>query len=87
MKHTKTPWKISNDTQIIDVKGNIVAQTLISSEVPSFENAEFIVRAVNIHYKLLEALKKSHACATIQEDGSCGGCFVSEAIANAEGDK
>lgn len=37
------------------------------------------------HDELLEALKKSHACATVRDDGSCDGCFVSEAIQKAEG--
>lgn len=35
--------------------------------------------------ELLAALKKAHACATLQDDGTCLGCFVSEAIAKAEG--
>ncbi len=32
-----------------------------------------------------EALKKSHACATVRDDGSCDGCYVSEALSNATG--
>lgn len=30
--------------------------------------------------KLKEVLKQAHACATLKEDGTCGGCFVSEAL-------
>ena len=32
---------------------------------------------------LLAALKRAHMCATWRDDGTCGGCFVSEAIAEA----
>ena len=35
--------------------------------------------------ELLEALKRAHACATLADDGTCLGCFVSHAIAKAEG--
>jgi len=35
--------------------------------------------------KLREALERSHCCATIDESGNCGGCFVSEALADTEG--
>jgi hypothetical protein len=28
-----------------------------------------------------KALRKAHGCATIREDGTCDGCFVSEALA------
>lgn len=35
--------------------------------------------------ELLEALKRSHGCATLRTDGTCDGCFVSEAIQKAEG--
>jgi len=28
-----------------------------------------------------EALARSHACATLRDDGTCDGCFVSEALA------
>lgn len=27
-----------------------------------------------------EALKRAHACATLRDDGTCDGCFVSEAL-------
>ena len=31
-----------------------------------------------------DALKRSHACATVKDDGSCEGCFVSEALQKIE---
>ena len=30
--------------------------------------------------ELAKALKRSHACATLRDDGICDGCFVSEAL-------
>lgn len=35
------------------------------------------------HEGLVEALKRSHACATVRDDGTCDGCFVSEALKKA----
>lgn len=29
---------------------------------------------------LLHVLKLAHACATVRDDGSCGGCFISDAV-------
>lgn len=29
---------------------------------------------------LRAALKRAHACATLRDDGTCDGCFVSEAL-------
>lgn len=31
--------------------------------------------------RLEAALERSHACATVREDGECDGCFISEALA------
>lgn len=39
---------------------------------------------IAINQKLLIALKRAHSCATVQADGTCDGCFVSEAIKEAE---
>lgn len=30
--------------------------------------------------ELLETLRRAHNCATLQSDGTCDGCFISEAI-------
>lgn len=30
--------------------------------------------------QLREALQRAHACGTLREDGTCDGCFVSEAL-------
>ena len=64
-KHTPIPWKVntfagrpnsevfSNDTLICDCRATNVEMT--SEEIEA--NAEFIVRAVNSHQALLDALK------------------------------
>jgi hypothetical protein len=33
--------------------------------------------------ELAEVLRRAHACATLREDGTCEGCFVSEALRSA----
>ena len=35
--------------------------------------------------KAAKTLKQSHCCATMQEPGICGGCYVSEALSEIEG--
>lgn len=37
-------------------------------------------RAVPDTRILIDALKKAHACATLRDDGTCDGCFLSEAL-------
>jgi hypothetical protein len=54
MEHTKLPWKISEDEND-DVFGICAMFADESAEA----NAEFIVRACNSHYELLEALKEA----------------------------
>lgn len=41
----------------------------------------FVVDLVDL---LTGALAKAHLCPTIRNDGTCDGCFVSEALAKAE---
>lgn len=83
MKHT--PWKVSNHkdetthSYIVDHSNQYFIGTIIQKE-----DAEYIVQCVNSHEELMEALKKSHACATVRDDGLCDGCYVSEAIQKAE---
>lgn len=33
---------------------------------------------------LLHILKLAHSCATVRDDGSCGGCYISDAISAYE---
>ena len=66
MKHTQGPWEVLNN--YIKVRGGaVIATTARNNSVCNFAagvasledaaNAEFIVRACNSHYELLEALK------------------------------
>jgi len=58
-KHTALPWE-EHDYYVSDKDGNTIALT-DNGDPEKFEihqaNAEFIVRACNSHYDLLEALK------------------------------
>jgi hypothetical protein len=65
MKHTPLPWRYQDDDtfDLLDNK-RIVGANLISPALvfgglarESEANAEFIVRACNAHYEMLEALK------------------------------
>lgn len=81
-KITKLPWKVHLNSywhwHEISSNDQPVAQT------KNQEDAEYICLAVNSHEGLVEALKKSHACATVKDDGSCEGCFVSKALKAAQ---
>lgn len=72
IKHTPTspsPWRIVKgslgdmDFSSIEVPNQVICQIIIGEDDPELDkaNAEFIVRACNSHYDLLEALKKSAA--------------------------
>lgn len=61
MKHTKTPWSIGyNDGKIVDIvssQGGVIAAFKVEELGHTQKlNAEFIVHAVNMHEKLVEAL-------------------------------
>ena len=55
-------------------------------EVHNPADAIFLIRAVNAHEALVAALRQAHDCATLREDGTCDGCFVSAALKRAEED-
>lgn len=74
-KHTPTPWQVSDkprhgDVVIKTMQPNGVYHVAYVTddcdelyqidEVAKRKNAEFIVRACNSHYALVEALKKAH---------------------------
>ncbi len=60
MKHTKLPWKIGIEPQVVSSKeGKVICRTSYKNpakDVEGVATAEFIVRACNSHYELLEAL-------------------------------
>lgn len=76
-KHTPTPWKVGSDSSIYGDEGHyFVATTQKRSD------AEFIVRAVNSHDDLLQALISEHEGAGIACSEDCSTCAI---IAKAEG--
>ena len=62
-EHTETPWKISDVilTRIIDEDNNSVAEGLSAdyNNPNGRANAEFIVKACNMHDELVEACRKA----------------------------
>lgn len=69
-KHTKTPWKVWNRTEI-EGEQYVLATTSISRHHKDKEeaNAQFIVKAVNNHENLLKALKYTKEQAGLDKDG------------------
>ena len=81
-RHTPIPWEIRKDTDYIWIKSEdsnsiaMLRRTLKEGMV----NADFIVCAVNSHYKLIETLKKCREFVRGYEVPE-----LDEVIANAEG--
>lgn len=60
-KHTPTPWKyVLAPTQIVSENGPEIIATLNNKFVNGavYDNAAFIIRAVNMHKELLMCLKE-----------------------------
>ena len=90
-KITKLPWKATlnafvNDSYVYIIQKDLSIADGNIATVQKMANAEYICIAVNSHDGLVMALKRSHACATVKDDGSCEGCFVSEALKAADGE-
>lgn len=67
MKHTELPWAICNEspneywyegTTIYDVNGQRRVADTPAQLLDAEANAAFIIKAVNNHYQLLDALKE-----------------------------
>lgn len=63
VKHSKLPWQVCDDPRFVESGDTLVAAVYggVSTGAPSDEllaNGEFIVRAVNSHDALVEALKR-----------------------------
>lgn len=58
-KHTATPWKVCRTSAPYLIVGNIkdIYSTWVVNDVASEANAAYIVKAVNAHEALVEALK------------------------------
>lgn len=66
--------------KVVSSEGGLAPDTTWSKEL-IYANACLIAAAP----ELLSALKEAHSCATLRDDGTCMGCFVSEVIDKAEG--
>lgn len=88
-KHTPGPWHCRPyGDSFVATCGNAdkrVAYCYAVFEDRSKDEAEANARLIAAAPELLEALEKAHACATLPDDGTCDGCFVSAAIAKARG--
>jgi hypothetical protein len=87
MKHTPTPWNAEQDRVYSD--GRWIASTDCigaDTNTETYQNAAFIVRAVNSHDELVEALKNitnlpnELCCPSVKN-------FAKEALAKAETEK
>lgn len=84
--HTPTPWKVNGRWIETDREEGIAKVGEWVSPL-SLANATFIVRAVNSHEELLEALRREHEKVVDELTGSQHGslCLVCALIAKAEG--
>ncbi len=73
-EHTKTPWTVSRDNWI---HGHLETEVIAAYKYLSHDDADFIVKAVNNHDKLVDALK--HANEMLK--------LVSDYLNNNEGDE
>ena len=79
-EHTPLPWKLKN-CKIYDGLDDEIIDTEFSSD------AEFVVRAVNSHYEMLNALKHVYKVFKMDEVDSSISMQVGIAISKAEGEK
>ena len=89
--HTTTPWGFTYDGssdwsigQAEDPQGMVVCNIWDRNDDRARANAAFIVRAVNVHEKLLANLKWLHETCKCHEQGTENECSAVEAIAKAE---
>ena len=60
MKHTILPWRVTRGSHAYPLEITSESRTIAQIEHNNCEaNAEFIVRACNSHYELLEACKRT----------------------------
>ena len=97
-KHTKTPWKVfyakSNDDLIIGV-GEETGEGIIASngsfwgtDSEAKANAEHVVKCVNAHDELLEALERAKGYLKTSKNARQSGAYeqVLTAIKKAKGE-
>lgn len=97
--HTATPWHIhktspENRIYIENSQGMLISEILQRQEMPDFskERAAYIVKCVNSHEQLVEALKAAeeiinHRCTDRSTCNYCfeRQCFIRDARILAEG--
>lgn len=77
--HTPTPWK-ANKNHILDSNGDSIAHVNFGDgEISAYQDAAFIVTAVNFHDRLCDALDdllSTEECVCIEAELEKGNCSV-----------
>lgn len=85
------PWSAEGAGDIVDSTGTIIIDVFLDSLEDDERVAEFIVRACNSHYELVNALERTGVQCGSREGCSTGcGCLTCEvvkALAKAKGTK
>jgi hypothetical protein len=85
--HTPTPWRIE-EKAIQNTQGLTMHRWFMASDGPlplTLANAAFIVKAVNLHETLLQALITHHAHLKVSATHNEDECRYCQIIAKAEG--
>lgn len=94
-KHTPLPWVFEeikenprNTYRVFytNIYEPILDDSHYEETAPKKEDAEFIVRAVNSHYQMLEALKRCYTVFKMDEVDTAISMQVGMAISKAEGE-
>lgn len=101
LEHSELPWKLTGDGFILNPKDDLIKISLreyrsAHGSAEETANAEYIIKACNNHYALLEALKEAKEIIRkladqgrypdflLQKNGGKGIQFMTDAIKQAE---
>ena len=94
MKHTELPWKANKEGIRVDIDGLFGGECDIIHD-PQFDtvcfapkennNAEFIVKACNNHYKLVEAVKYALDNVPNDNESEINKAYYNEILSDIEG--
>lgn len=86
-KHTPTPWVNNGEGIIVCNDGDVFTMsTTLLDDKEREANAAFIVKAVNCHDELVEALEIAYKNLSGYEKGSITGIKISAALTKAKGE-
>lgn len=96
-KHTPTPWAVIVDGYVDDLDGIAIADCAICTNKRSYEehkaNAAHIVKCVNLHNELVEALERAlstvrtHAMQTYSKSSAKEAVQLEDLLRRARGEK